>query len=80
MGVFDREDMTSFSKSLESRSALNHNKHRNIIFLRIPKSLGKLFLSSFSKERAVLCLKISSYQASVMDYFLFSAVSEEASY
>ena len=79
MGAFDREDMTSFSKSLESRLALNH-KHRNIIFLRIPKSLEKLFLSSFSKEGAVLCLKISSYQASVMDYFLFSAISEEASY
>lgn len=80
MGAFYRRDMTSFSKSSKSRAALNH-KHRNIIFLRIPKSLGKLFLPIFSKERTLLCLKISisSFCHGLFFFFFFSTVSEEAS-
>lgn len=42
MGAFCGGVLTSLIKRVESRSILNH-KHKSVMFLRIPRSLGKLF-------------------------------------
>lgn len=46
MGAFCGGVLTSLIKRVESRSILNH-KHKSVMFLRIPRSLGKLFFFQF---------------------------------